>query len=405
MSRAMSNRRALASVLAAVLAAMLVVGVMPAATAQTEATKVVKIGVIAPLDDGLTDFGLGIRNSVQLAVDQANARETIPGWTIELVAVNDSSDPPTGAAAAQQLVDDPAVVGVVGPYNSGVAETVLPVLAPADLALVSPSNTLASLTLGADPTNPSRPYDSYFRMVASDGPQAKFLAASARDVGAKKVAVVSETKAVSKGLADAFVTAFEQRGGTVTLQEVVPDGATDFTDFLDAALPTKPDLIFFGGEYPVAASLRDQATAAGFKEPLMGGDGIKDDAYIVEAGVASKGTLASTVGSPLETLKSGQKFLRAYRSAGFDQPPTDYGPYSFDAANIIIAAAKKALDGQDAIPADARAQVVAALQATKAKGASGVVSFDQYGDTKHRVFTLYQVDGTQDSLNWVPLVG
>ena len=38
---------------------------------------------------------------------------------------------------------------------------------------------------------------------------------------------MSETKAVSQGLADAFADAFAKGGGTVTVQQTVPDGATD----------------------------------------------------------------------------------------------------------------------------------------------------------------------------------
>lgn len=371
------------------------------------ATKpIVKIGVIAPLDAGLTEFGQGIKNSVQVAVDQANKRNAIPGWEIQVDAVNDSSDPATGAAAADTLIADPDVIGVVGPYNSGVAGAALPALAAADLTLISPSNTLTDLTLGADPANPARPYDNYFRMVASDALQAPFLAKSVYGRGIRSVAVVSETKAVSKGLADAFATSFKEQGGTVTIQQVVPDGATDFTDFLDAALPTKPDAIFFGGEYQVAATLRDQATTAKFTGPLVGGDGIKDDSYITDAGAASKGTLASTVGVPLVTLTSSaaKQYLAAYRKAGFDAPPTDYGPYSYDAANLLIAAAAKTLKNQTAIPPDARATISSGLiPAVKTKGATGPIGFDEFGDTTHPIFTLYRVSGPTKHLVWLPL--
>ncbi len=58
--------------------------------------KVVTIGVIAPLDNGLTDFGRGIANSVQLAVDEANERNAIPGYRIAVEALDDSSDPVCG---------------------------------------------------------------------------------------------------------------------------------------------------------------------------------------------------------------------------------------------------------------------------------------------------------------------
>ena len=59
-----------------------------------------------------------------------------------------------------------------------------------------------------------------------------------------------------------FVEAFTKDGGKITTREVVPDGTSDFHDFLDTALPKKPEMIFFGGEYKVAATLRAQATDA-----------------------------------------------------------------------------------------------------------------------------------------------
>lgn len=397
----MIRRRSILLALALALAVVPLLGVTGAGAAG--GGPVVKIGVLAPLDAGLTEFGEGIRNSVQVAVDQANKRGAIPGWTIELVAVDDSSDPVIGAEGAATLVADPDVIGVVGTYNSGVAVEALPVLAPAGLALVSPSNTLADLTLGPDPANPARVYESYFRMVASDALQAPFLAESAYGRGLENVAIVSEAKAVSKGLADAFATAFTDAGGTVTIQDVVPDGATDFTAFLDAALADEPDAIFFGGEYPVAAALRDQATDAGFRGPVIGGDGIKDDAYIEEAGAASKGTLASTVGVPLDSLTTAKKFLKAYKKAKFDTDPTDYGPYAYDAANLLIQAAREVLDGQTTIPADARSAVVAALQDAGGTGATGALGFDEFGDTTNEVFTLYRVSGPKKRLVWAPL--
>jgi branched-chain amino acid transport system substrate-binding protein len=401
----MMFRRLVSTVAVVALGALTAVGattVAGAAPAQTDAPKVVKIGVLAPLDAGLTEFGKGIRNSVQVAIDQANKRDAIPGWEIELVAVNDSSDPATGAAGAATLVADPAVIGVVGPYNSGVAQAALPVLASGNLALVSPGNTLADLTLGPDAANPVRPNLNYFRLVPSDAQQAPFLAKSVRKTGARRVAVVSETKAVSKGLADAFAAAFTKAGGTIAPQQVVPDGATDFKDFLDAALPDKPDAIFFGGEYQVAAVLRKQATAAGYKGPIVGGDGIKDPAYIAAAGPSSTGDLASTVGAPLESLAGAKAFLKAYKKAGFTDPPSDFGPYAYDAANIMIANAKKILDGQDAIPPSARIGMLTGIQSTFTKGVTGPISFDPFGDTTHRVLTLYRVDGPKKHLVWTP---
>ena len=372
----------------------------PTSEAPTTAggSRVVSIGVISPQDAGLTDFGRGILHSVELAVQEANAANAVPGWTLKVVALDDSSDPEKGKAAAATMIADESVVGIVGPYNSGVSAAMLPALSAANLTLVSPSNTLTSLTLGDDLSNPKRQYTNYFRMVGADDKQGVFLAEQALEAGYKSVAVVSETKAVSKGLADIFVAAFTAKGGTVSVREVVADGATDFSGFIGKAAAAKPDAVFFGGEYPVAATLRKQALAAGLAVPVMGGDGIKDDALIAQAGKDAEGVLASSVGVPVEQMTTAATFEAAYTAAGFADASSAYGPYAYDAANAIIRALPAVLNGQ-AKPIDARSLLLKALTTVSFDGASGKVAFDQYGDTLYPVFTLYVVKGGV----WTPL--
>lgn len=352
--------------------------------------QVVSIGVISPQVAGLTDFGQGILHSVELAVSEANASGAVPGWTIKVVALDDSSNGETGKLAAQKMVADESVVAVVGPYNSGVSAAMLPTLQAGGLALVNGSNTLTSLTLGEDLAKPARQFPNYFRLVGADDKQGKFLAAQAIERGFTTAAVVSETKPVSKGLADIFVAAFEAAGGKVVVREVVPDAATDLSKFVADAAAATPDLLFIGGEYPVAAALRSQATAAGLTVPLMGGDGIKDDALIAQAAGAAEGTFASSVGLPIEQFPGGSKFQTAYDAAKFPHPASAYGPYAYDAANAIIRLLPDLLKNAES-PKAVRAGLVTALGAISFDGVTGKVAFDEFGDTKFPAFTLYVV--------------
>lgn len=354
-------------------------------------SKVVTVGVIAPLDDGLVDFGHDIRNGARLAVDAANEADAIPGYTIELRALDDSSDPATGVAAAEELAEDDTVIGVVGTYNSGVAREVAPVLDAAGITMISPGNTDPTLTKG-DGEEPERQWEHYFRLVAADDVQGPFLVSQAREEGFAEAAVISETKPVSKGLADVFAADFTAAGGSVVHRQVVPDGTTDFTAALATVRSLAPDLLFFGGEYQVAAALRKQAGEAGIEVPIMGGDGIKDAAYIAAGGDASEGDLASSIGRPVRDSETAGDFLEAYEDAGFEEEPGDFGPYAFDAANLLIDAAAEALAGADGSPADLRDEILAAVGAADTDGASGHVSFDELGDNRAKVLTLYRVE-------------
>lgn len=344
---------------------------------------VAKIGVIAPLNAGLTEFGKGIRNSVQLAVDQANASGR---FKVRFVvdARDDSSTPAVGQAAAQSLAGDPSVIGVVGTYNSGVATLVQPVLSSAGIVMISPGNTNPSLTLGPDPSNPVRPFSNYFRLVVPDSIQGSELADYAfNTLGRRNVAIVSENKAVSLALVDAFRDKFINLGGNIAIRSVFPDGTTDFTTIISDTKKAAPDLIVFGGEFATAGPFRAQATAQGLTVALMGSDGIKDQAYITLAGAGSNGDYASSVGAPLVNQPLGTAFLNAYNAAGFADGPSDFGPYAFDAAALIIAAVDRR--GPD------RAAVIADVQGANTSGVTGPISFDAFGDTRNKVVTIYQV--------------
>jgi branched-chain amino acid transport system substrate-binding protein len=355
--------------------------------------RVARIAVIAPLDAGLVQFGRGIRNSVDLAVDEANAKGVLPDdWRLDVLALDDSSNPAKGEAAARKVAADQSVLGVVGTYNSGVAAKVAPVLSAAGVAMISPGNTDPALTLGTDPAAPARPNPTYFRVVANDNVQGPFLATYAfGTLGARRVAVVTQAKSVSKGLADAFSAAFTGAGGEVVSTHVVPDGTTDYAPVLNEIAPLRPDLLFYGGEFDVGAGFSAQAQAAAITAPVMGGDGLKDPAYITQAGAAAEGDLASTVGAPTAALESARGFVDAYGKAGYAEPPSDFGVYAYDAANVLIAAAVSALNGAEEVTPAVRQAVVASVQATDTQGASGRVWFDSFGDTRSKLLTIYRV--------------
>lgn len=360
------------------------------------------IGVLAPLDAGLTQFGRGIRNSVQLAVDEANDTGLVPGWRIEIIAVDDSSNPDIGRSNAQRLLDEPTVTGVVGTYNSGVAAAVAPDFAAAGITLISPGNTDPTLTRGPDRSRPVRPYASYFRMVAHDAQQGIVLAHAAAALGFEAVSVVTDEKPVSQGLATDFRNAFLGAGGDVRSFEVVPEGDTDYAPFAQRAAAAGPQLLFFGGEYDHAALLKHAAIAAGLRVPLMGGDGIQADEYIAATGPLSEGDLASSVGAPVAHEPADTGFLAAYNQRGFAEPPSNFGPYAYDAANILLSAAQRALADTDRVDDAVRTRIVAAVQditnaaLINARGAvTGAIGFDSFGDTINPVFTIYRVEDGQ----------
>ncbi|WP_329112676.1 bifunctional serine/threonine-protein kinase/ABC transporter substrate-binding protein [Streptomyces sp. NBC_01353] len=354
----------------------------------------VVIGVDAPLSGGLSSMGVGIKNSADLAARTANESRHVPGVTFEIKALDDGADPAKGAPIAAQFVSDEKVLGVVGPLNSGVARTLVPPLARADVVNVSPGNTDPALTLGPDwaAGTRSRPYSTYFRTIATDVVQGPFAARYLHEAKRTKLYVVDDASAHGTALTSGLTAEFTKLGGTVVGTEQVDPAERAFAGLAVRVRSSGADAVYFGGYYDTAAPLSQQLKKAGVNAPLMGGDGIFDQQYLT-ANPQAEGDLATNIGLPAEESEAGQDFLARYRKAGYPQPAGWYGPYAYDATWTLIEAVKAVVTANGGtLPDNARAKLAQAVAGSAFDGVTGRVAFDKDGDTVNRRLTVYTVN-------------
>ena len=126
------------------------------------------------------------------------------------------------------LIADPAVVGVVGPFNSSVAKVQIPISNEAGLLQCSPANTNPDLTKGdagkeLRAKNPDK--INYVRVATTDDIQGPAVATyGVQKLGLKTVAIIDDTETYGKGLADAFAAEWEKLGGDRRRPRGRPEG-------------------------------------------------------------------------------------------------------------------------------------------------------------------------------------
>lgn len=350
------------------------------------------VGMVAPLSGPLSALGLGMQNSADLAVDQANQNCTVPGYALRLQAEDDQSQPAIAANAATRLASDPNVVGVVGTLNSSTAQTVQPILLERGIVQVSPANTNPTLTQGeAYETAPARAFSNYFRVATTDAVQGPFGAQYlVNTAGKKRIAVIDDGKTYGAGLAAAFAAEATRLGAEIVFTGKVGENDTDFSGVVTQVRAATPDAVYYGGEYPAAGPLSAQIAQGGLDIPVMGGDALINAEYVPLGG--RPGDLGTSVGAPAETLDSAKQFIADYEAANYVEGFETYGALTYDSTNIIINSLVTALGGGD-WSEDTRAAVVEAVQATDFQGAAGPVTFDEFGDTTNKLLTVYTVEG------------
>ena len=335
---------------------------------------VIKIGSVAPLTGGIAHLGKDNENGARLAIDEANAAGVMLGGKkvkFELMSEDDQSDPKVGNTVAQKLVDA-KVAGVVGHLNSGTTIPASAIYNTAGLPMISGSATNPALT--------EQGFKGVFRTVGRDDQQGPAIASYlATNNKPKTVAVIDDATAYGEGLANEVEKTLKAAGVKVLPREKGTDKTVDWKAVLTKVKGKKPDAVFYGGMDATAGPLIKQARELKMTAVFAFGDGACTDKMAELAGAAAEGLFCSQAGIPVQA--SGKKFLDAYK-AKFKIDPILYSPFTYDAANLLIAAMKKAGSPDPA-------KYLPALVASDYTGASGNIKFDEKGDRKDAEMTIF----------------
>ncbi|MER6015570.1 branched-chain amino acid ABC transporter substrate-binding protein [Streptomyces bluensis] len=354
----------------------------------------VVLGVDAPLTGDLSALGLGIRNSADLAVKTANKSEYVKGIEFKLEPLDDQAQPSVGQANAQKFISNKDVLGVVGPLNSSVSQSMQKPFNDAGLTQVSPANTGTELTQGDGwkTGNSVRQFKTFFRTATTDEVQGAFAAEYLfQKAGIKKTYLISDQKTYGAGLAASFKANYTKLGGKIVGTDNINPDDRDFNAVVAKIKKTGAEALYYGGEYPAAAPLSQQLKDSGQNIPLMGGDGIYS-AEFPKLNKKGEGDLATSVGKPVEQLDSAKEFIKNYEAEGYKDAYEAYGGLTYDATWALIEAVKLAVEGNDGkLPSDGRKAVLDAMAKVKFDGVTGTVSFDEFGDTTNTLMTAYKI--------------
>jgi branched-chain amino acid transport system substrate-binding protein len=355
-----------------------------------------KIGIDLPMSGADASDGIPTKNGALLAIDDANAKGMPGGIKLQAEPLDDAvqgvHDPAQGAQNLKTFAADSSVLGVVGPFNSNVAQAEIPISNDAGLAQVSPSNTNDGLTIGesAKKLRTSHPDTiSYFRVCTRDANQGAAGAQLAKSLGFKKVYIVDDNETYGKGLADVFDKQFRALGGTVLGHDHLTKNQQDFKALLTKIKATDPDAVYFGGVTATGGGLlrRQMGDAGMSKVPYIGGDGISDTEFLKDAGDLANNSYYTIAAPDASKLPSAAAFNKEYK-AKYGQDPGAYSASAYAAAWVIINAIKQA----QAHGGVTRATVLKYVAATKGLATPiGPVGFDKNGDTTSPVISEYKI--------------
>jgi branched-chain amino acid transport system substrate-binding protein len=346
----------------------------------------IRIGVAGPLTTPSATFGLEMRQAVDLAIDERDSAGGVSGGKIVAAVMDDAADAEKGKAVAKSLCDDPRVLAVVGPVNSGVMLASEKVYANCGLPIVTP--------MASNPAITEQGLANVFRLTNRDDHKGPALANwLTTKMGKKAAVVVDDGTPYGKGIADQFSSGFAAVGGAIVKRWTAKAGQTDFTAEV-AELPKDFDVLFFGGIKEGAYVLKDMRKA-GLNQVFACGDGCWSVGGFIKpaegAATAGEGVRVLSAAPALGKVPGSAEFAERYK-ARFG-PINNYAASSYDSARVVMNAIEAAAAKKGSLPD--RADVLAALKEMKFQGVAYAApeAFDAKGDNTAAVIFVNDVDG------------
>ena len=355
-------------------------------TVEVPAGEAVQIRSLNTITGDVAYLGIPNQRGVELAVADFGP---VRGFDVDLGTRYDDLCSSDGAqAAAQTIVADEDVVGVIGPSCSTAAVAAAPLITAAQMVLIAPSNTSPTLTSDLA-GNPGLNHSVGYYRTSNNGlfvgeTMARFVH---EELGFASAAVIHDGDPYSRSIAQAFADHLERLGGTVTGFSAINKEDTDMVPVLTEVATGNPDALFFPIFQPAGDFLTDQAP---------GVPGLEDTTLLTDAALLNDGFMSLPQSAGVyfsgpdlrfgatfnqSTGKTPDSLLDAYEETYGEPPSAPYWAHAYDAATLLleaIAAASRVEDGTLVID---RAGVRQYLNAVSGySGIIGIINCDSFGD-------------------------
>ena len=349
---------------------------IPGIFTTAEATEPIKIAAIFAKTGIAAVQNASYIQMVELAVEELNSQGGVLGVPVELIVLDNKSTPIGSTLAAKEAVRL-QVTAVVGSGLSSHSLAVAPVLQQEGIPMITPVSTNPKVThIG----------DYIFRVCFIDSFQGAAMAKFAYDnLGARSAVIlrnIDETYCTT--LAEYFSDAFKNIGGKVLIDGNYRGKAVDFSDLLKETLRVNPDIVYVPGYTRDSGLIMKQAATLGVKATFLGGDAWAE--IYKYGGKAADGNYHSAAWHPDVQFEKSIHLKNLYEQKYKKKIRNTSAPLSYDAVIILADAIRRAGSLEHVKIRDALAQ-------TKGfQGATGSVTFDEYGDPQGKEVIILKLE-------------
>ena len=296
----------------------------------------VRIGLLAPLEDGTPDAeaGRSLQDGVQMAFQEANATGGYGGLPFELIPRNDQALWGSSGNTLVELAYEHRVWAVIGSIDSNSTHVAIRVALKAEIPVVTVGST--------DPTLTETGIPWVIRCTPDDRQTGYRLARLLfQEEGFSRVAVLRSSDRYGRFGVKEFRDAARRLTHPLPMEILLPPDLEDFGPQLDRLALAGVDAVVLWTRARQAGAIVRQMRERGLDQPVFGTDRLVSAVFLELAGGAAEGVTATYWMDPDREDTRWLGFRRRFAER-FGGEPDAFAAYGYDAATLLVGAVRQA---------------------------------------------------------------
>jgi branched-chain amino acid transport system substrate-binding protein len=307
---------------------------------QQAAKAPVKVGAILAITGPASNLGAPEAKTLEMLVEQANAKGGLGGHPIQLVVKDSQASPEKAVSFAKQLIEEERVLAILGPSTSGESMAIKSLCEEAKTILISCAAAEAIVD----------PVASYvFKTPQKDSYAAVWIYRTMQEMGIRKIGVLASNTGFGNGGKAQLEKYAPEHGIEILITEVYDKEATDLSGVLTKVKARGVQAVVNWSIEPAQSLVAKNMRQLGMKEPLFQSHGFGNILYVKAAGEAAEGIIFPAgrllVADVLPDSHPQKSLLAAYKKdyeSRYNEEVSTFGGHAYDALLVLQAAVEKA---------------------------------------------------------------
>ena len=208
-------------------------------------------------------------NAAQKAAETINAAGgVLGGRPLEVVVIDDESNPTAGVAAVRKLLDVNKVIAIAGVWSSAVAMAIKPITLERGVPLLV-SGSGDEVTQGDNK-------GLVYRFQARGSDWGPVFARAIHKAGGRRASVLALQTPFTLSLANPFAETFKAQGGEILDVVYYNPNQASYRAEVEKVFARKPDAVFVPSYLPDLSAIAREVYRSGFESPIYANSSAAD---------------------------------------------------------------------------------------------------------------------------------